>query len=233
MARYQPRTIALSSDLVHQPRNPDPNPIQKLHNEMFQAGDPPYASFSVTPMGAVLSNPQSGPQHVSQALFLADRMQFREELGGLTCDEFAARVRRVVEKAAPLCGIQQLLGQQVMVRSLVNPLSEPDTRRLFREGLFGLGEELGDFDVQPQLYGMRMAFPAEGEHPGMNVRIESWAQDPRSLFIEVAGGFGPLVALGGLQEIEQRIRGVYDFLLERVLGFVQRFDRLPDGSGGA
>ena len=49
---YNPRTIALICELGHPPLNPDPAPVQRVHNEMFQSGDPPYSSFSVTPQGA-------------------------------------------------------------------------------------------------------------------------------------------------------------------------------------
>ena len=46
---YTPRTIALVCELFHPPQQPDPAPIQRFHNAMFQSGDPLYSSFSVTP----------------------------------------------------------------------------------------------------------------------------------------------------------------------------------------
>src|SRR5258705_11180658 len=81
---YNPRTIALVCELYHPPMSPDPAPIQRVHNQMFQSGDPAYSCFAVTPMGAVLSNPVAQPGASSQAAFLADRFQFREELSSLT-----------------------------------------------------------------------------------------------------------------------------------------------------
>src|SRR5690349_3713883 len=77
---YTPRTIALVCELVHPAMTPDPLPIQRVHNQLYQTGDPPYQSFAVTGAGAVLSNPVSTPGASSLAAFLPDRFQFREEL---------------------------------------------------------------------------------------------------------------------------------------------------------
>ena len=108
--RYTPRTIAFLCDLHHSPAAPDPRPVQKLHNEMFQggepfgAGDPLYRSFHVTHEGAVLSNPVTRLDAGSSVSFTGNKIAFREELSGLSVDDFAdgevARVhlpRRVPE----------------------------------------------------------------------------------------------------------------------------------------
>lgn len=225
METYQPRTISLACELFHPPVQPDPRPLQKLHNELFEAGDPPYASYSVTPLGVALSNPQTGPQHVSQALFLADRMQFREDLGSLTHEDFAQRVARVAERAAPLRGVQQILAQQVTVRSLINPVHFRDSRRFVQEAVLDLDDQLEAFPTAPLLLGLRLAFPASSEGGGAyNVRIESWTQDARSLYIEVQGGFAGMVALGALDGVAERVQEAYDFLQHHVLDFVRRFD---------
>ena len=36
---YAPRTIALITELFHPPRHPDPAPIQRVHNQLFQSGN--------------------------------------------------------------------------------------------------------------------------------------------------------------------------------------------------
>ena len=88
---------------------------------MFEGGQPAYAGFQVSPMGPVLSNPMATPGAVSQVAFLADRIQFREERGTLTHEAFAAQVREIAERAAPLRGVPVYSAQQVILRSLVNP----------------------------------------------------------------------------------------------------------------
>ena len=55
---YAPRTIALITELFHPPIPPDPAPVQRVHNQLFQAGNSPYQGFVVTPQGPV--NASSG-----------------------------------------------------------------------------------------------------------------------------------------------------------------------------
>ncbi|MFT4541965.1 MAG: hypothetical protein ACI841_001324 [Planctomycetota bacterium] len=223
--QYQPRTIAFVTELFHEPMQPDPRPIQKLHNEMFESGVPAYSSFSATPAGPVLSNPTGRPGAVSQVAFLPDRIQFREELGGVTNEEFAIRVRQVAEVAAPMRGIQQFAAQQAVVRSLVNPKAFKDARDYLRDGMFDFENTLQTFDRPPQLFGLRLAFPPGDDHQNaFGLRVESYAQDPRSLFLEVQGSFGPLATLGGMNELEERVGETYQFLHERVLPFLAQFD---------
>src|SRR5262245_29470332 len=118
---YTPRTIAFLCEILHPHQVVDPAHVQKIHNRMFESGHPTYKSFAVTGEGAVLSNPMAQPGAVSSASFLADRFQFREELSGLTTDEFAERVQEVTGMAVGLLGVQIFTAHVVTVRTLVNP----------------------------------------------------------------------------------------------------------------
>lgn len=222
---YPTRTIALLCELLHPPVAPDPRPIQKLHNEMFEAGQPAYAGFQVSPQGPVLSNPVVTPGAVSQVAFLADRLQFREERGSLTHETFAAQVREIAERSAPLRGVPVYAGQQIVLRSLVNPRTATDTRAFLRNRVFGFGDELNLLGRTPHLVGLRLGFGPEPDQSGaFGLRIESYNPDPRSLFIEVQGSFGP-VAGQDLEQLEKNVLSTYGFLVERVLPFLAHFDR--------
>ena len=222
---YQPRTIAFLSEVFHPPLPPDPRPVQRLHNEMFEAGEPTYSSFAVTPTGPVLSNPVAQPGASSQAAFLADRIQFREEMGSLTPESFAGRVLAVCEAAAPLRGIQVLTGQQVVLRSLINPRSHADTRTFLKERMFGFADQLEALDREPQLYRLRMVFPPQPEASNAySLRIESYNNDTRSLFVEVQGTFEPMLVARGVGRLEGNVLQTYRFLTDRALPFVARFD---------
>ncbi len=222
---YQPRTIAFLSEVFHPPLAPDPRPVQRLHNEMFESGDPDYSSFAVTPTGPVLSNPVAQPGAASQVGFLADRIQFREEMGSLTHEGFGKRVLEVCSAAAPLRGIQVFTGQQVVLRSLINPRNHSDTRVFLREAMFGFADELEALEREPQLFGLRMVFPPKSEETNAySLRIESYNNDTRSLFVEVQGTFEPMLVSRGLERLEQNVLATYDFLTDRALPFIARFD---------
>jgi hypothetical protein len=230
---YTPRTIALWCELHHPPLLPDPAPIQRLHNEMFQSGDPAYSSFSVTPAGAILSNPVAQPGASSFVAFLPDRFQFREELSSLTFDGFARRVREISARVAALRGLQVFTAQTVTVRTLVNPRNFRDSRAYLRQGMFGFEDEVQAFGREPRIYGMRLVFPPDEQHPNaFSLRIESYSSDPRSLYLENQASFGPLVADPVLQPIEDNVLATYRFVVEETLRFVSRFDAPIEQAGG-
>ncbi len=222
---YDPRTIAFLCELLHPPLAADPSPIQRLHNRLFQEPDPPYQSFTVGGTGAVLSNPTAQPNAVSSAGFLADRIQFREELTGLTAEDFAERVRCVTAKAQAERALPLFVAEVVTVRTLINPRRFQDSRVFLKDGIFGFREELARFGREPQLYGMRLVFPPTQEEPwAFTLRVESFASDPRSLFLETQGSFGPLVGPAALETIERNIAATYDFTVQRALSFLEHFD---------
>lgn len=222
---YTPRTIAFLCDLLHPPTSMEPGPIQRIHNKMFEEGTPAYQSFQVTHEGSVLSNPVSGPAANSSVSFLSDRIRFREELGALTYEQFAARVAGVCASACEMKGIQLFTAQQVTIRSLINPRHFSDSRKFLESGVFGFDSQIESFDRQPQLYGLRLVFAPEAQRPNAHaLRIESFHGDPRSLFVEDQGSFGPVVVAGGLDAITANVKATYDFLVDRALEFISRFD---------
>ena len=200
---------------------------------MFEGGQPAYAGFQVSPLGPLLSNPMGTPGAVSQVAFLADRIQFREERGTLTQEAFAARVREIGERAAPLRGVSAFSAQQVVLQSLVNPRTQTDTRAFLKTRVFGFGDELEALGRTSQLVGLRLGFSQEeGDDSAFGIRIESYSADPRSLYIEVHGTFGPATPSSGLEALEQNVLRTYDFLIERVLPFISSFDRREGGRNG-
>lgn len=222
---YTPRTIALVCELFHPPMMPDPAPIQRVHNQLYQAGDPPYSSFSVTGGGAVLSNPVQSPGASSLAAFLPDRFQFREELSSVTYDDFATRVRSVAAQVSAARGVPIFTSQHVTLRTLVNPRSFKDSREYLKHGMFGFDDETDVFGRQPALLGIRLVFPAADGQPGSHaLRIESFSSDPRSLFLELVSSFGPIVVDGGLADVESNILSSYRFITEQTMRFIGGFD---------
>lgn len=222
---YDPRTIAFLCELLHPPLAPDPAPIQRVHNRMFQDAVPRYQSFTVSGTGAVLSNPTSHPNAVSSVGFLADRFQFREELSGLTLDDFVQRVRTVTTMALAERPVQLFTAQIVTIRTLINPRRFQDSRAYLKEGIFGFEKELEDLGREPQLYGLRLVFPPTQAEPwAFTLRVESFANDPRSLFLENQGSFGPILGAAGLETIERNLAATYEFVVQRALSFLEHFD---------
>lgn len=223
--QYTPRTIAFLCEVLHPPQVVDPAPIQRYHNQLFESGEPEYRSFNVTPTGSVLSNPVTRPGAVSSVEFLGDRYRFREELSSLTVEEFGTRVRSVSEAVAGLQGLQIFTAQVVTIRTLINPRNFRDSRSYLKQGMFGFGDETTDFEREPQLFGLRLVFPPSQEEPNaFTLRVESFANDPRSIFLENQGSFGPTMLARGTEGLSGCIEETYKFLTERALRFLENFD---------
>lgn len=223
MTAYPTRTIAYICELFHAPQPPATEAIQKLHNRYFAEGSPPYSSFAVTPAGPILSNPSTQPGALSQVAFLPDRIQFREELGAMTAEDFGQRVRTVASDAADQRKIEGFIGQQVTIRTLVNPRKYDSSSEYMRDGLLGFGDMIDAFEAEPQIYGLRMVFQPTQACRNM-LRIENYVQDPRTLFLENQSSFGPLRTADQANLLEENVTDAYGFLVEKAASFVQAFD---------
>lgn len=222
---YAPRTISLVTELLHPAAPPDASAIQRVHDQLFRQGSPPYSSFLVSPAGPVLSNPTASPGSNSFAAFRPDRFQFCEELSSVTYDEFAARVRSVSEKVATQRNLRFFTAQQVTMRTLVNPRAFKDSRAYLKNAMFGFDDETEVFGSDPALLGIRFVFPATPERAGSHaLRIESWANDPRSLFLEIISTYAGVRADATLVQVEENIHASYRFLTEPAMRFVAGFD---------
>jgi hypothetical protein len=93
--------------------------------------------------------------------------------------------------------------------------------------MFGFDDQVEAFARDPQLDGIRLVFqpdPEKGQSSAFSLRIESFNNDPRSLYIENQASFGPIMVEQGLDGVEDNVLSAYRFVVEETLRFVNRFD---------
>jgi hypothetical protein len=225
MTAYPTRTIAYICEIYHASMPPATESIQRLHNRYFEDGNPPYSSFAVSPAGPVLSNPGMQRGVLSQVAFLPDRIQFREELGAMTAEDFGLRVRRIAGDVASERSMEAYAGQRITIRTLLNPRKFGNSIEYMRDGLFGFGDMIDAFEGQPRIYGLRMDFPPSEECRTANsLRIENYFQDERTLFMENQSSAGPVRVSDQLEHLEENVSSAYSFLIDKASSFVQAFD---------
>jgi len=222
------RSIAFIAELIHPPAQHTPQALQQLHGQVFGNPSCGYRDFKLVPGGAQFTNHAPGlpGAPVSMASVLADRIQIREEQTGASRDDFAERMGAFTQLALGSLGLQLLLVQQFAIRSVVNPDQAADAREFVLGTVLGYDETLlSSFPAAPSLGGLRFTFPPIGELQGVyNVRLESFSQDARSLFLENVGTFGRPVTATALDALDDRFGATYDFLQDNVVGFVDQFD---------
>lgn len=223
---YEPRTIAFGAELVHPPMQLKSDVVQQVHAELFKQSDLAYQNFQVANDGIHLSNPASTPGSVSSATFTPDRIILREEFRPCTVEEFATRVVNVAGLAHRTLGIKASLAQQFWTRSLVNPRHFTDSRVFVADHMLQGGQAaLADFSRPMHTIGLRLTFPQhEANNNLINLRIEPWPQDPRSLWLEVVGQFTTQITTENLVDVSEYLYSTYRFLTGPTFDYVGRFD---------
>ncbi len=223
---YPLRSIAFVADLIHPPMQHNPDDLQRMHSVVFNDTECKYQNFQVVPHGAQMANPQKRPNVISCCTVLQDRIQVREELTGIGMEEFRSRLLRIGQIAVTNLRIPVFVVRQFIVRSLVNPRHVQDSRQFLGSSILKKDDQYFDiFEKDPDLLGLRFSFGSPGQTDGLfNVRIESYAQDARSLFLENVGTFRQPKAVNDLDGISDDFDAVYTYMEKRIIPFIARFD---------
>ena len=112
------------------------------------------------------------------------------------------------------------------MRSLVNPQTVTDSRAFVAEHLLADGSTaLPEFGRPIHSVGLRVSFGASApSEPTLNLRIEPWIQEPRSLWLEVIGQFNASLPTAQVPEVGSGLFQTYRFMTGPVLDFVARYD---------
>jgi len=224
----EPRTISLITELVHLPMAHSADKLREVYNEVCRLCG--YENFLRVQGGARIERNEPDGAGRSQLTFLSDRIQLSEEHTGITVDQFGKKTTGVLSTALPALGIPFLLVQVCTVRVTAAPNHFRTASEYLARSLFRIQPE----DFQPlqrptSVFGFRLVFPPTAQHPNnFNVRVECYARDGRSLYIENVGTFNSSIQPASLQEVDRNLQRTSDFLVENIVGFLSIFDRKED-----
>lgn len=223
---YDPRTIAYQADILHPPIPLRPDVVQGIHNALFRQPALAYQNFQVAQDGIHLTNLPQAPGQVSAVTFLPDRMVLREEFRSTTIEDFAARVVNVVKVGFQTLGVPVALAQQFIVRSLIQPRYLHQNRETLTQRMLGADQEAWQSFGRPlHSAGLRLQFaPTESQRENFHVRIETWHQDPRSVWIENTGSFTVPTTAENLPQLGDYLYATYRFMTGPVGEFLSSFD---------
>lgn len=113
------------------------------------------------------------------------------------------------------------------MRSLVNAKHFGDSREFLAGAVCSIPpDDFANFGRPAELFGLRLLFPAvEGKNDVHAVRVESYADDPRCVWLEDVATFTTAVMPAGLEDIAKNMHATYGFVREHVLGFLSTYDR--------
>lgn len=223
---YDPRTIAFTAEILFPPQQLRPDLLQGLHNNLYRQPAIGYQNFQVAQDGIHLTNVPQAPGQVSSATFQWDRMILREEFRGSTVENFAVRVVNVATQALQALNLPTCIASQFVVRSLIAPRHFRDGREFLSRRLIAPGGEGWQAFGRPlQAGGVRFMFPPQGNHTeSFQVRIETWPQDARSLWLENTGSFPQPLPIAELPQLATQLDTTYGFLTGPVAQFLAELD---------
>ncbi len=222
---YDPRTIAFHAELLIPPVQLQAQVVQGIHNKLFTRPEISYQNFQVAQDGIHLTNLATSPGMISSATFLPDRIVLREEFRATTAEDFSTRIVNVAKIAFEDLAIQTTIAQQFVVRSLISPRHVATSQEFLLQRVPGSGAGF-EFERPLASVGYRMVFPATPtQSESMQLRIESWNQDPRSLWIENTAQWASQTPVADLPRVGAQLFSTYRFITGPVAEFIGRHDQ--------
>lgn len=223
---YDPRTIAFAAEILYPPHQLRADLVQTVHNTLFQKPQLGYQNFQVAPDGIHLTNLAQAPGQVSSASFMFDRLVLREEMRGTTVEDFATRAVNVATTAFQTLGITTSIAQQFVVRSLIAPRNYQDGRDFLAKKLMPpVGQAGAAFGRPMQSLGVRFVFPPHEQNTQtFQVRIETWPQDQRSIWIENASSYATPLAVADMPRVADQLAATYRHITGPVCSFLASLD---------
>ena len=223
---YDPRTIAFAAEILYPPQQLRADLVQTVHNTLYQKPQLGYQNFQVAPDGIHLSNLAQTPGQVSMASFTFDRLVVREEMRGTTVEDFATRAVNVATLAFQTLGITTSIAQQYVVRSLIAPRNFKDGREFLAQRLISPVSGAGSSFGRPMMsLGVRFVFPPhEDNQHTSQVRIETWPQDPRSIWIENASSYASPLPAAEMARVANQLAATYSHVTGPVCSFLADLD---------
>ena len=221
----EPRTITLLTELVHLPTVHSPEKLREVYNEVCTTCG--YENFLRVQGGARIERKEPEGNGSSVLTFLADRIQITEDHTGTSAEQFGRKIQAVLSTALQALGIPFLLVQVCTVRVTATPNSFRNASEYLAKSVFRIQpDDLQPLERPTSVFGFRLVFPPTKNHPhNFNVRVECYARDGRSLYIENVGTFKAPIQPSNLKEVETNLLKTSNFLVQNVHSFLSNFDR--------
>jgi hypothetical protein len=211
-------------EVLHLPMQHAKTQLRTLYTKLCSLCD--FENFTQRPGGARIERPASEEAGLARVTFGPDRITFSEEGGLLTVDGCCERLEAILAESMDLLGIPILLMEQCTVRAVVTPGAFRSASDFIGTRLMNIGS--GDFSAigrPTSVFGFRLVAPATAEaRDSYSVRVEVFARDPKSLYLENVGTFRQPLNRADLHTVAQSLRDTSSFVSEKLCSFLSLFD---------
>ena len=220
-----PIPIHYTTDLVHIPIRYDRAEVQQFYYDMSRKMFGGYQSLAFN-YGNIEMFTVYGSGGSSRLYLLPDRFRVAEQNSGIKLEDFRARVEVTMRSAANVFGVTHFPFQTTKIRTVTQPL-------LWQNGIHFLADKICNFEEDdlesfsrpPDSFSMGFTFLGTTEEQNtFNVKVDAQRQAQNAVSIEIDGSFSTPISADGIEAASNNIQTTYDFINERVMSFLNRFD---------
>jgi hypothetical protein len=218
------RLMSITMEFVFMPVQAGDKKLRGIFDSVSESHS--ITSFSTLPDGSTVMSTKEEKSNLSRYRILRDKVVITYEFCSNSINYYSALASDFLSVFAKTAGVSLILMHSIIIRKLVNLRQFEDGRDyLIKKALSLTDEDLKVFARPLHVIGTRMFFPAVDQGlSAYDIKVESWGEDTRSIFIECAGIYSAPADIGkDVSVISIDTDKTDDFISNNILGFLKQF----------
>ena len=215
-------------DLVHLPVRYERHQVQLLFFDMSRKMYGGYQSLAFN-AGNIEMFTVYGSGGSSRLQLMPDRFRIIEQNSGIKPDDFKARFEVAMSSAARVFNIMTFPLQTVKIRATSKPVLFENAIEFLANKICGFeDEDIESFARKPSAFTMSFSFlSTQDEENTVNVKVEAYEQPQQNVSMDVEGTFAAGITAEDLSLGAENIQKTLNFISEKTMAFLNRFDHEP------
>lgn len=212
-------------ELLYFPQNIPEERLREFFGNISQSTGIKYKEFKILPNNEAIFRTVEG-SNISLTFIRRDRLIIQEDFPQFPLEILKSNVESIVKAAYNFIRVPFFVSQVSVIRRLYRPAKFNDARVFLGDNMCGMKDKLFPVFKRPaHIFGLRLSFPSFKENKiGYDLRIESYARDPKLIFVENMGVYNAPLTVNNINLILSNLDETNRFIEENTLEFLERFD---------
>jgi hypothetical protein len=218
------RLMSINMEFVFMPAQIEDRKLRGVFEAVSESHS--ITSFSTLPDGSIIMSTKEVKNNLARYRILKDRMLVSYEFCSNSINYYSALAADFLGAFTKATAVSLIIMHSITIRKLVNLRQFEDGREYLIRKVFSLEDsDMKSFARPLHVIGSRMFFPpVNQELSAYDVKIESWVEDTRSIFVECSGIYSaPVDIRENSQAISSDVDRVDAFISKNVMGFLTHF----------
>ena len=218
------RLMSVNMEFVFMPAHMDDKKLRGVFDSVSESHS--ITSFSTMPDGSVIMSTKEEKNNLARYRVFRDRLVISYEFCSNSINYYSALASDFLNTCAKALSIPLIIMHSISIRKLVNLRQFEDGRDYLLKKAFSMtDDDLKPFARPLHIIGSRMFFPpVNQELSAYDVKIESWGEDTRSIFIECAGIYSaPVDTARDIAALSADVDRTDLFISKNIMDFLTHF----------